>query len=88
MERALEYLQDFAAQHHEGAQYGGDVDGHGEHHVFLRFYAEQRGADREVAAAADGEVFGEALEQAQEERFEVVHRMLGFGGCFFVLFFF
>ena len=29
----------------------------------------------------------EALEQAQEERFEVVHRMLGFGVCFFVLFF-
>ena len=60
-------------QDDERAQHGGYVYGDGEGEVLLAVEAEEGGADGQMAAAADGQILGESLQETEEKGFNPSH---------------
>ena len=54
---------DFFPEDDAGAEYGGDMHGNGKGQVLFTVEAEKVGADGEVTATADWQIFREALNQ-------------------------
>ena len=72
-EHAFEDFPNLAAEHNEGAQHGGNVNKHGEHHVFVGVNVKDGRADGEVAATAHGKIFRETLDESEDKGFKCIH---------------
>lgn len=69
-EGATHQAENLTAQHHKGTQHGGHVNGHDKHEVCFGFDAKDMATDGQVAATADGQIFGQTLQETENQCFK------------------
>ena len=73
LEDVGENPHDFLPKDDDGAEYRSHMDGDGEGEVLFATHAEEVGSDGQMTAGGDGKIFGESLDDAQDERLQPIH---------------